>query len=100
MSGGDNGVRDHRRWWNGLVSSVAYAPSARLSTPSPASEVESDRVDRAPLASLVDGIGAATPDANASGIAGTRSSWLMLLFAVLAFGLVAEVASRRMRGAA
>jgi hypothetical protein len=100
MTGGDAGLRDHRQWWSGLVSSVAFAPSVSAATTSTDNAIHSNGADQAPLAGLVEALGSATPAANAHERGATPSTWLMLLFAVLTFSLVAEVASRRMRGAA
>jgi hypothetical protein len=100
MTGGDAGLRDHRQWWSELVSSVAYAPSVAVATTSPEGALQSNRADQAPLAGLVEALGSANPAGNAPERGATGSTWLMLLFAVLAFTLVGEIASRRMRGAA
>src|SRR5207248_4874175 len=43
MGGSDGAVRDHRMWWSGLLSSVAYAPRAPRFTET--------QQDEAPLAS-------------------------------------------------
>jgi hypothetical protein len=92
MGGGDGAVRDHRLWWTGLVSSVAYAPRvlrAPATTPT----------DEAPRIGLVAAIGPGTPPSAISNRSGTQSDWMAGLFALLALGLVGEVASRRLRGA-
>ena len=92
MAGGEGAVRDHRAWWTGLVSSVAYAP--RLPRPGAA-----PRADEAPLAQLVDAIGPATTAAAIASIVRNRSHWTAWLFLLLSLGLIGEVASRRLRGA-
>jgi hypothetical protein len=93
MGGGDGAVRDHRIWWTGLVSSVAYAPRVPRATVTAAP-------DEAPMIGLVAAIG---PNARAgvvSKLSGTPSDWMAWLFMLLAFGLLGEVMSRRLRGAA
>ena len=92
MVGGDGAVRDHRVWWTGLVSRVAYAPRVSGATTTTAS-------DEAPMAGLVAAIGPMTQRAATSGLSGTPPDWMIWLFVLLALGLVGEVASRRLRGA-
>ena len=104
MTGGESAVQDHRRWWTGLVSSVAYAPRFPLPTsrlplsasrfPPPAS-----RPDPAPVADLVANIGPAM-SVGLMSKPRTSSDSTALLFAILVASLIAEVASRRLRGAA
>jgi hypothetical protein len=92
MGGGDGAVRDHRIWWTGLVSSVAYAPRVpRAATSTP--------TDEAPMVGLVAAIGPATSMAAMSNLAGSPSDWAAWLFVLLTLALVGEVASRRLRGA-
>lgn len=92
MGGGENSLRDHRAWWTGLVSGVAYArrtsPGGRAPT-----------ADDAPVARLVAAIG---PRTAGPGVARQRvnpTHWMAWLFMFLSFALIAEVASRRLRGA-
>jgi hypothetical protein len=92
MSGGNEAVRDHRLWWTGLVSSVAYAPRVPRTAVTIAT-------DEAPMVGLVSAIGTSTPEAAMSSLSGNRSDWMTWLFVLLALGLVGEVASRRLRGA-
>jgi hypothetical protein len=92
MGGGDAGVRDHRVWWTGLVSTVAYAPR----TPRAATIPETDE---APMAGLVAAIGPRAPTTAVSSLGGGPSDWAALLFVLLTLALVGEVASRRLRGA-
>jgi hypothetical protein len=85
MSGRGDGAERHRDWWAGLVASVAkVGRSPRAPAPS--------SVDEAPLAHLLDRFGPATPTAPL-GAAGVSFSDGLL------FGLLAEWASRRLRGA-
>ena len=92
MGGGDGAVRDHRVWWTGLVSSVAYAPRApRAATSTP--------TDEAPMIGLVAAIGPAASIVAMSKLAGSPSEWAAWLFVLLTLALVGEVASRRLRGA-
>jgi hypothetical protein len=93
MAGGDSSAARHRAWWAAVVSGVAYAP--RSERPSPAD------VDVAPLAHLVDALGAPTAPATRTEFARrlaidpTRSPWI---FGVLMAALLLEWASRRPRG--
>jgi len=99
MSGGANGVEDHRRWWTGLVSSVAYAPRIPRAT-SVAKDPASVRnaTDPAPLSELVATIGPSMSTGLMSNTGGTSNA-MAWLFALFAAALVVEVASRRLRGA-
>jgi hypothetical protein len=93
MGGGDGAVRDHRVWWTGLLSSVAYAPRVpRSATITP--------TDEAPMVGLVAAIGTAASTGAMSSLAGNPSDWAVWLFVLLSLALVGEVASRRLRGAA
>ena len=92
MAGAESSVRDHRGWWTELVSNVAYAPHVVL--PGRARDT-----DDAPVADLVSTLG---PSSDRTGIARSGlnpSHWAAWLFALLSLGLIAEVASRRLRGA-
>jgi hypothetical protein len=103
MEGGDDAVEAHRAWWTGQLRAVAYAPPI----------IEPDSTDRsaavtaitsnaAPYADLVAGLGAPSdPPARGTAVAaapGQRRFDLVLLGAALA-ALLAEWASRRLRGA-
>jgi hypothetical protein len=92
MGGGNEAVRDHRLWWTGLVSSVAYAP--RVSRTAIATAT-----DEGPMVGLVSAIGARMPEAAVSSLSGNRSNSMTWVFVLLALGLVGEIASRRLRGA-
>jgi hypothetical protein len=88
---GDVGVRGHREWWTELVSSVAHAPRTEQRT-------TAADTDEAPVVGLVSEIG---PRAHAVILAnppGSPAFWIASSFALLAFGLVVDVASRRSRG--
>lgn len=91
LAGGATALDAHRGWWSGLVSSVAYraaTPAARVS-----------RDDDAPRARLVDALG---PPAAAAPAVAMRARWApspVLLFVLMATLLLAELASRRLRGA-
>jgi hypothetical protein len=91
MEGGEQSVRDHREWWTGLVSSVAYAPRVPRVTTTTAT-------DEAPLTGLVAAIGPAAPEGGMSNPTGRASDWIAWLFVLLALALVGEVTSRRLRG--
>ena len=88
MSGGDNSPADHREWWTKAVASVAYAPVVK-------SAVINN--DNAPIARLVEALGPAS-EATTSLASNARSISLWLLFAILAFSLLGEWTSRRLRG--
>lgn len=92
MSGGEQAVRDHRVWWTGLVSTVAYALRVQRATATPAT-------DETPVIGLVAAIGPAVPAAVTSSPARLQSDWPTWLLALLGLGLIGEVASRRLRGA-
>jgi hypothetical protein len=92
MGGGETSVRDHRVWWTGLVSSVAYARRT-----SPSGRVFAS--DDAPVARLVAAIGPRTAGPGVAKNAVNPTHWLVWLFILLSFALIAEVASRRLRGA-
>jgi len=91
MAGGETAVRDHRALWRRFVSAAAYAPRVpRTTTPATS--------DEAPIATLVAAIGPGTSARSSVRFSETGSSWIPWLFAIVVLGLVAEVASRRMRG--
>lgn len=91
MGGGEGAVRDHRVWWTGVVSSVAYAPRVPRAT-------HDTPTDEAPMVGLVAAIGPSAPTRAMSSLGGDPSDWTTWLFVLLALGLVGEVASRRLRG--
>lgn len=93
MGGGEGAVRDHRAWWTQVVARVAYA--SRISgTTATAS------TDEAPMIDLVAAIGPSSRADGASILTGRPSDWMAWLFVLLALGLLGEVISRRLRGAA
>jgi hypothetical protein len=91
MADGDSGLARHRAWWSAIVARVAYAP--RTGRPIPTD------VDAAPLAHLVDALGApSAASAKADGgrpVDPTRHAWV---FGALLAALLLEWASRRARG--
>jgi hypothetical protein len=91
MGGGEGAVHDHRAWWTGLVSRVAYAPRAPHEPVAPST-------DRAPMADLGAAIGPGTPSVSMSTLSGKPSDGVAGLFLLLALALIGEVASRRLRG--
>lgn len=97
MTGGDEGLPAHRTWWAGLVGAAAYAPVAPTASASTRASVG----DGAPLASLFAMLGppraAIAPRVNAP-VRGTAFESAVFALAVMA--LLAEWASRRLRGAA
>jgi hypothetical protein len=90
LAGGDEAPGDHRAWWSGIITAVAYAPAvARV----PAAGA----LDAAPLAHLVAALGA--PAAETAPLAPRRAplpAWLAVAILLL---LLAEWTSRRLRGA-
>ncbi|HZK78700.1 MAG TPA: hypothetical protein VFC35_07320 [Gemmatimonadaceae bacterium] len=90
MSGGENAVPEHRKWWTNAVAGVAYAPpSIRAVTPA---------VDDAPVARLVESLGQQTPASKSPLESPGPTVPLWLLFAILSASLLAEWVSRRTRG--
>ena len=92
LAGGAQALEAHRDWWSSLVASVAYRAAV------PASRNAGGDED-APRARLVDALGPASPLGDA-GSTGTRwSPSPVLLFAIISALLLAELTSRRLRGA-
>jgi hypothetical protein len=94
MLGGANGPAQHRAWWSRAVGLVA-PERAGGGAPQKSNELSSDA---APVAALVDALGAPTapPPARHSR---AREPLPLILLALLAAALLAETASRRFRGA-
>jgi hypothetical protein len=92
MGGSEGAVREHRVWWTGLVSSVAYAPRVPR-------VVTVTAVDEAPTASLVEAIGPRVDETGDANLTKVSQHWIGWLFVLLSLAIVAEVASRRLRGA-
>ncbi len=90
MSGGHGSPAEHREWWTGAVASVAYAPMP--------ARVANSVVDPAPVAGLIEALGppSASPSSKLANVAGAIPLWWW--FALLSFCLLAEWASRRLRG--
>jgi hypothetical protein len=86
MQEGDNAVAEHRAWWAGLVSAVAYRPAL----------LHSGAANPAPLVALIQELGPPGPLPSESR---SRSFWPAAL-AVLLTALFGEWFSRRLRGAA
>ena len=92
MNGNEDAVRDHRLWWTGLVGTVAFARRVQRVS-------DAALTDEAPIAALVGAVGMNTPAAAFSSLAGNPGDWSVWLFLLLMFCLVAEIGSRRLRGA-
>ena len=90
LAGSGDAPTAHRDYWSTVVSAAAY----RAATPVASGEQPDDA---APLASLYAGLGAPTPPAGATLHVTPGLRWWM--FAALALLLLAEWASRRLRGA-
>lgn len=91
MGGGDASLAEHRAWWTRAVAGVAYAPRIARSASGPA--------DAAPVAGLIASLGDPSPRQASSLASAASSVSLWWLFALLSLSLIAEWASRRMRGA-
>jgi hypothetical protein len=89
MAGAPGSERAHREWWSRLVASVAYVP------PAPA-RASSDGQNAAPLARMVDRLGAAQPVLDVS--AGRPPVDRRILLALILTLLIIEWGSRRLRG--
>jgi hypothetical protein len=90
MAAGDSGAVAYRRWWVGLVSAVAYAPTIpRLAPPT---------ADPTPFVATLERLGrpVRTPPGGRAGGIVVPPVWV---FAVMVSALLAEWASRRFRGA-
>ncbi|HVF38676.1 MAG TPA: hypothetical protein VM939_02175 [Gemmatimonadaceae bacterium] len=91
MSGGDTSVEDHRAWWTTAVSVVAYTP--RYALP------QLPDLNAPPVARLVEALGPATEPTSGGLTSAASAVSLWWLFALLSASLLAEWASRRLRGA-
>jgi hypothetical protein len=91
MAGAPDAVRDHRMWWSNLIASVAYAPRIQH-TVNPTAEA-------APLASFVAAVGPESRATTSINTTGNVQRWAVWLFLLISVVLLAEVASRRLRGA-
>lgn len=92
MGGNADAVRDHRLWWTGLVASVALARRVQR-------VADAARTDEAPIAALVGAIGMSTPGAALPALSVNSGDWIVWLFLLLILCVVAEIGSRRLRGA-
>lgn len=92
MAGDDLASQAHRNWWSGIVSAVAYAPRM------PVAEA-AGVTDDAPLAALVSALGPATRTGAVARTPGVESHWTLWLAILLSISLLAELTSRRLRGA-
>ena len=87
MQGSGDAVASHRAWWSRLVASVVAFPAPRAT--------ESGLAEGAPIARMVESLGAATvaaPDTRSNRLA----PWLLPVILVVLF---MEWTSRRLRGA-
>lgn len=100
MEGREGSADEHRRWWNELVSAVAFAPADNRSDGASTTNVADWPGDAAPLADLVARLGARSPRVPplAQPASGTVLP-LWLLFAITCAALVTEWGLRRQRGA-
>ncbi|HEY0970737.1 MAG TPA: hypothetical protein VGE02_07165, partial [Gemmatimonadales bacterium] len=93
MAGAEGAPAAHRAWWSGLVAAAAYAPRG-----SDAAAV----LDDAPVARLIAALGAPSAELADGATEGRGAvergapAWIFPLVAII---LLAEWASRRLRGA-
>ena len=92
LGGGARAVDAHRAWWTALVSAAAYR--AVVEIPRQGDD------DDAPVARLVQALGPPTPADRATAGEAPWAPPPALLFALVSALLMAEIASRRLRGAA
>lgn len=90
MMGGDSGIVVHRAWWARLVGAVAYAPAV--------AHAVSDRADPAPLVATYERLGPPTVSADIGGRLNAGPLLPAWAFALIVLALLAEWASRRLRG--
>ncbi|HUQ46721.1 MAG TPA: hypothetical protein VM053_00610 [Gemmatimonadaceae bacterium] len=90
MSGGENSVGEHRKWWTSAVASVANAPVVRTTV--------STGTDNAPVARLIESLGKPASTGKGPLVSTTASISLWWPFAILSLSLLAEWISRRTRG--
>jgi len=98
MAGAPGSEAAHREWWSSVVASVAYAPTARgdAAPPvAPAASGASSVASSAPVAELVERLGAPRVLAGAPSRAPLDRRVLLALIVIL---LLAEWTSRRLRG--
>ena len=89
MAGAQGSERAHREWWTRIISAVAYVPS-------PAMGGGAISWESAPLAGLVDRLGASRQEPqNRSGRGPTDPRLFLVAIMIL---LIAEWGSRRLRG--
>lgn len=95
FSADDGALAAHRSWWSSIVGSVAYAPPVFQPAANPFTTI-----DEAPAAAVVATLGAPTeamPD-EATAFQGRSPALQWWLFGMAALALLAEWASRRLRG--
>lgn len=99
MAGPDGSVDAHRQWWSSLVSSVAFAPTPRDTTGGAIKHFADVPGSAAPYADARARLGKSStmPALEANVAGGTR--WDLILMLVAVVSLLAEWASRRLRGA-
>ncbi len=94
LAGPGDATDAHREWWAGVVAAAAYRSEMAVGPSRAAGD------DRAPLAALVDALGPAQPGASRAAGGFDPRSLLPLAGSLLLLCLIAEWASRRLRGAA
>ncbi|GLC25870.1 hypothetical protein [Roseisolibacter agri] len=105
LAGGEEAPAAHRAFWSRAVATVAHASAAPTPSPPPASPLDAPAREPAPLAATVAALGPPTtgaardPGGAPAAPAPRRVPDAVLVGGALA-ALLAEVASRRLRGAA
>ena len=92
MQGGDAGLAQHRVWWSGLAASVAMDPT-------PSATAGTTYVS-APRAAIVEQLGSPSPTASSTRAPDSPNRLITVLSLLALASLLAETASRRVRGAA
>ena len=98
MQGGDGALAAHRAWWSHAVGSVAFAPNDSLASRAAPTGALTPRsaAEGAPVARMIDALGAPTAEALSSVPSPRLPAWLLPALLATLFG---EWASRRLRGA-
>ena len=95
MAGSDEAPAAHRAWWARVVGGVARAPVSRIASADPLGTPS----DPAPLAATIDALGPPSAAPNRSRAPSGRLPSDGLLATIAGAAVLAEVASRRLRGA-
>ncbi|HEU4630690.1 MAG TPA: hypothetical protein VFS08_13145 [Gemmatimonadaceae bacterium] len=94
MAGPDGAPAAHRAWWAGLLAAAAYAPVV----PDSGAGAPAAALDDAPVARLLDALGAPSSAPPAAAAREPRPALPWWVFPLVVLALLAEWASRRARG--